>query len=193
MKKIKSSFLLLIMLFVAACGTSAEDEEQGSGDFLDELYAPSLHEGITPADPGTAYFEITGQRFDFTEVVCTIRDEPGAQRFRVDATGDTEGAGHLLYIDRQIGENIGWNWEDELVQFAQRLPQENEDDPAMWHSSMIQHERPRNGAVQWDHGGGASPVIRVVGDQATATGTMTAMMFHNQAFEGEFIATATCP
>lgn len=166
----------------------AEPAGSPSGDYLDELHADALHDGVAPADPGTAYIEIAGERIEFGEVECTVDETPGAQAFRATASQD---GGHLLYFAREIGPDIGWSWEDEYVQLALLDPVED-GDVDRYSNAMIQHERAEDGAPEWDWGEGPSPVIRVVGDQATATGVMEAMPFAEDPLTGEFVAAVTC-
>lgn len=171
-----------------AVDPGAGPADSTGGTYVDELHADALHDGVPPADPGTAYIEIAGERIEFGDVECSVADTPGAQAFRATASQDD---GHLLYFAREIGPDIGWSWEDEYVQLA-LLDPPGDDGTDRYSNAMIQHERAEDGAPEWDWGEGASPVIRVVGDQATATGVMAAMPFAEDPLTGDFIAAVTC-
>ncbi len=163
----------------------------GGGGYLDELYADSLHDGVTPAAPGTAYIEIAGERFDFEEVTCTLSEEPGAEKLYVHARGESTGAGHHLYFERAIGEDIGWNWEDEYFQLALLTP--DEDGTEQFSNSLIQHERAKGGDPEWAHGEGELPVLRIVGKEVTTVGALSAAPFAPDPVEGPYVAAVTCP
>lgn len=174
---------------------SAQTTETGEGspetitEYLDELYADSLHAGVTPAPAGTAYIEVAGERFEFESLDCTINDELERGQFIVAARGETSGSGHILYLSRQIGADIGFNFEDEHVQLALLMTENGE---SRMSNSMAQHEREQGEAAEWVHGSGTHPLVRVVGSQATATGTLKGVPFAPDPAEAEFVAAASC-
>lgn len=163
---------------------------EASADYLDELYAESLHEGVAPADPGTAYIEVAGERFEFESLSCTIHDEPDIGQFIVSASGETTDSGHTMYLSRQIGTEIGFNFEDEHVQLSLLTI---EDGEGRMSNSMAQHERAQGEPAEWVRGSGTHPLVRVVGDEATASGMLAGVPFAPNPAEAEFVAAATCP
>ena len=169
---------------------TGQDSPGTTADYLDELYSESLHEGVTPAPPGTAYIEVAGERFEFESLDCTINDEPGRRQFIVSAGGETTGSGHMLYLSRQIGSDIGFNFEEEHVQLALLVTENGENRMS---NSMAQHEREQGEPAEWVRGSGAHPLARVVGKEATATGALEGVPFAPDPTEAEFIAAATCP
>lgn len=192
-----------VAALVAGCGGDAtsvseaaaepvEDSGEGSSEVLDELYAESLHEGVEPASPGTAYIEVAGERIEFSDLDCIVDETPGASRFRVEARGDADGVGHILYLDREIGPEIGWSFEDELVQLALLTTAATEEAPDRFSNSLAQHGREEGEQPEWAEGSGPSPLIRAVGQQATATGSLDGAMFADAPLEGDFVAAATC-
>jgi len=172
---------------------TADQEPTATSDtvYLEELFAEALHEGITPAAPGTAYIEVAGQRFDFDEVTCSLGEKPGAEQLHIDVSEERSGSGHLMYIERSIGADIGWNWEDEFVQLA--VLGEAEDGSPQMSNSLVQHDRPEDGDPKWHRGEGVSPLIRIVGKEVTTTGSLGGVPFAPEPLEGEFVAAATCP
>lgn len=209
-----SAVALALLLAVTACAVPAEpspddatatgvdettgvDDGDGSGEggYLDELYADSLDDGVTPAEAGTAYLETAGQRFDFASVTCSLDDTPGAQRLSVTASDETTGAGHKLYLTREIGPDYGFNFENEHVQLAYLVLGEG-GAPDQFSNLMAQHARDEGEAPNWLEGSGESPLLRIVGKQVTATGAFDAVPFAPETSLGDaapFIAAATCP
>lgn len=160
-----------------------------SGEYLDDLYAASLHDGISPADPGTAYIEVAGERFEFENLDCTVADEPDRGQFIISAGGEATGSGHRLYLSRQIGSDIGFAFEEEHVQLSLLVV---EDGAEKMSNAMAQHERDQGEAVDWIRGSGSHPLVRVVGNEATASGVLEGVPFAHDPAEAEFIAAATC-
>ncbi|MGC0272804.1 hypothetical protein ACO0LV_07375 [Pseudactinotalea sp. Z1739] len=185
----------------APASSTEEAEEQDedaaapapSTDYLDELYADGLHEGVAPAAPGTAYIEIGGERFEFTTLSCTVNDEPGRGQFIVSASEESTGSGHRLYLSREIGADLGFNFENEHVQFAHLIDSGDDEAMAQYSNSMAQHGRDEGEEPDWLEGAGESPLVRAVGDEATAIGTLAGVMFAEEPLEGDFVAAATCP
>ncbi|WP_110588302.1 hypothetical protein [Microbacterium suaedae] len=163
---------------------------EGSADYLDELSSESLHEGVAPAAPGTAYIEVAGERFEFESLTCTLADEPDIGQFIAAANGETTGSGHSMYLSREIGTDIGFHFEDEYVQLALLVTEGGEDRMS---NSMAQHEREQGTSPEWVRGSGTHPLIRVVGNEATAMGVLDGVPFAPDPAEAEFIAAATCP
>lgn len=176
----------------AAQDAAAEAEPSGGDEPLGELRAEALHDGVTPADPGTAYLEVAGERFDFGEVACSVDDTPGAARLHVDARAEASGEGHRMYLERTIGEDVGWNWENEFVQLA-RLTPDGEDGAGLFSNSMSQYARDEGAEPEWQQGAGESPLIRIVEDRVTTTGTLEGIPMAPSPLEGEFVAAVTCP
>lgn len=58
---------------------------------------------------------------------------------------------------------------------------------------MAQHGRDEAEPPAWDWGDGTSPLVRVVGDEATAVGTLEGILLAPDPLEGDFVAAATCP
>lgn len=175
-------------------GASGDAGSAGDGDYLDELYAASLHEGVAPADPGTAYLEAGGERFEFTEIECSLDETPGASRLEVTASGEISGTPHKLYLKREIGPDIGFNLENEHVQLAYFVPGEG-GAADKYSNALSQHSRDEGEEPEWLQGAGESPLLRVVGDQVTATGELGAVPFNPDAGldDAGFVAAATCP
>lgn len=172
---------------------SGTDGGAGSSDYLDDLYADSLHDAVTPAAAGTAYIEIGGERFEFTTVDCSVHDTPGAAYVRITASDDAEGAGHKLYFDRTVGPDMGWSFEDEKVQLAlmTTLPGENETGAVS--NSMAQSQRDLDSDIEWLSGSADdSPMIRAVGSEVTASGVLQRVPGAPEPLEGDFVAAGTC-
>ena len=164
------------------------------GDYVEQLHSDSLHPGITPADPGTAYIEAAGQRIEFTTVQCSISEDARGENFNATASDDSAGAGHMLYMVRRIGPSVGWAWEDEHVQLALlTTPAGDGSNLARFSNSMAQQNRDQGGEPKWLSGSGQSPLVRLVGNQATGTGTLEGMVLAESPVEGDFVAALTCP
>lgn len=187
-----------VVVLLAGCASGAQensdpsqpaDPEQAAGH-LDELYSESLHEGVTPAAPGTAYLEVAGERFEFevSEFACSVSDEQDIGYFRV--TTSTDADGNQLLLNRDIGEGVGFHFEDEFVQLALMVTEGGE---SRMSNSMAQHEREQGEPAEWVRGSGTHPLIRVVGDEATASGVLEGVPFAPDPAEAEFVAAATCP
>lgn len=172
---------------------TSQDSPESTSDYLDELYSESLHEGVAPAPPGTAYIEVAGERFEFENLDCTINDQPGRGQFIVSASDDTSGSGHRLYFSREIGSDIGFNWENEHVQLALLTAPGGGESMGQYSNSMAQHSRDEGKPPEWLEGSGTSPLVRLVGNESTATGSLSEIMFADTPLAGEFIAAATCP
>lgn len=173
-----------------AAGAAEEGASEAPDEYLDELHSETLHESVTPAAPGTAYVEVAGERFEFESLNCTGNDEPGRGQFIVVASGETTASGHQLFLHRQIGADIGFHFEDEYVQLALLVEESGE---AKMNNSMAQHEREQGEPPVWVRGSGTHPLVRVVGQQATATGVLEGVPFAPNPEEAEFVAAATCP
>ena len=208
-----SAATLALLLATTACSSESEPaaaaadgedanaaaaaEPAGSGEgqsaYLDELYADALYEGVAPADPGTAYLEVAGERFEFADVQCSVDDTPGASRLEVTASGEAGGAPHKLYLKREIGPDLGFNLENEHVQLAYFVPGEG-GAADQYSNAMAQHSRDEGEEPAWSQGAGESPLLRIVGPEVTATGELGAVPFApDGAGDGQFVAAATCP
>lgn len=163
-------------------------------DHLEQLRAASLHDGVAPAEPGTAYIEIAGRRFDFATVTCAGSEGPRGETFNATASDDSDGVGHLLYMGRNIGPSVSWAWEDEHVQLALlATPAGTAGALDQFSNSMAQHNREQGEDPVWSTGAGQSPLVRIVGEQATAIGTLAGQAFAESPLEGDFVAALTCP
>lgn len=169
------------------------DGGAGNSDYLDDLYADSLHDAVTPAAAGTAYIEIGGERFEFTTVDCSVHDTPGAAYVRITASDDTEGAGHKLYFDRTVGPDMGWSFEDEKVQLALMTTMPSENETGAVSNSMAQSQRDLDSDIEWLSGSADdSPMIRAVGSEVTASGVLQRVPGAPEPLEGDFVAAGTC-
>lgn len=159
-------------------------------EFLDVLYSEELHTDVQPAAPGTAYIEVAGERFEFSDLTCTISEQPGREQFIVAAGQETTGAGHQLTLSRQIGADIGFSFEEEHVQLSLLVTQDGTEKMS---NTMAQHEREQGQPAQWIHGSGTAPLIHVVERQATARGVVAGVPHAPISTDSEFVAAATCP
>lgn len=202
-----------VLGLLAGCGTDTGDSSGGAGpapaqpvdaqatvspaggrDYLEQLHAESLYAGVTPAEPGTAYIRVAGRRIDFATVNCTGRQGPGGETFNATASDDGDEAGHMLYMVRNIGPSVSWAWEDEHVQLALLTTPAGEGQARNRYSnSLAQHNREQGADPVWSTGAGQSPLVRIVGEQATATGTLAGMLYAETPLEGDFVAALTCP
>ena len=174
----------------AASGANDQNEAGSSPDeTLDELFADAPHD-VPPAEPGTAYIEIDGTRLEFDEPSCEHAELEGGERFSVLATGNDSEFGPIeLRMVREIGPDLGWNWEDEFVQLTLigGVP-----DRELNSISMAQHGREQGGSPEWDHGSGPSPLIRTTGEEATATGNLGKFPMAQEPLTGDFVTAVHC-
>lgn len=170
--------------------TDQEAAPAASGAYLDTLYSDALHNGVAPASPGTAYIEAAGERYEFTDIACTISEEPGREQLIVNAGGEITGSGHRLYFSRQVGAELGFNFENEHVQLSVLT---GEGSAATMNNSMAQHARDLGEDPDWMFGEGESPLVRIVGGEVTAIGVLQRLPGAPSAVEGTFLAAATCP
>lgn len=162
--------------------------------YIEQLHADTLHRGVAPAEPGTGYIQIAGRRFEFATVNCTGSQGPGGETYSAAASDDGDGAGHMLYMARSIGPSVSWAWEDEHVQLARlTTPARAAATRDQFSHSTAQHSREQGAAPVWSAGSGQSPLVRIVGHQATAVGTLAAQAFGDSPLEGDFVAALTCP
>ncbi|MBE1457879.1 hypothetical protein H4W79_002093 [Nocardiopsis terrae] len=172
-----------------AGAVSDGEEDAAPGEALDELFADSLHD-VAPAAAGTAYIEVDGTRLEFDELSCEHMEAEGGERLSVLATGEDADLGPIeLRMTREIGPDLGWNWEDELVQLTLVGGTRDRELNSI---SMVQHGRERGGSPEWDHGSGPSPLIRAMGEEATATGTIADAPMSQDPLSGDFTAAAHC-
>lgn len=189
--------LSAVVILLAGCASDAQDnndppqpaDSEPAAGLLDELYSESLHEGVTPAAPGTAYLEVAGERFEFEVSVfaCSVSEEQNNSYFRV--TTSTDADGNQLLLNREIGTDIGFHFEDEFVQLALMVTEGGE---SRMSNSMAQHEREQGEPAEWVRGSGTHPLIRVVGAEVTAAGVLEGVPFAPDPAEAEFVAAATC-
>ncbi len=173
--------------------TDQDEDEAGSaaaGDDLDVLVADSLHPDVEAAEPGSAYIEFASDRLDFDDVECRIEDVPDAGVFEVTARGETGLGPAELRWSRTIGSGVGWAWEDEYVNLslvggtAERELNSN---------SMVTAQRDEDGETEWLSGSGTTPLVRLVGTEATAVGAFDGTPGSEDPLVGDFVAAVTCP
>ncbi|WP_159621343.1 hypothetical protein [Ruania rhizosphaerae] len=173
--------------------TDQDEDEAGSaaaGDYLDVLVADSLHPDVEAAEPGSAYIEFASDRLDFDDVECRIEDVPDAGVFEVTARGETGLGPAELRWSRTIGSGVGWAWEDEYVNLslvggtAERELNSN---------SMVTAQRDEDGETEWLSGSGTTPLVRLVGTEATAVGAFDGTPGSEDPLVGDFVAAVTCP
>ncbi|MFV2198631.1 hypothetical protein [Nocardiopsis sp. LOL_012] len=175
----------------SAGSVSGGDDADGaeSGAALDELFADALHD-VVSAEAGTAYIEVDGTRLEFDEPSCDHTEAEGGERLSVLATGNDAGLGPIeLRMTREIGPDLGWNWEDEFVQLTLIGGTPERELNSI---SMVQHGRERGGSPEWQRGSGPSPLIRAVGQEVTATGTLADAPMAQDPLSGAFTAAAHC-
>ena len=158
--------------------------------YQESLHAESLHDGVDQSSAGTAYLEVGPDRYEFTNVSCTIDDTPGASRATVTASRDDNG--HMLYVTREIGPDIGFDFENEHVQFAYLV---SDGETERYANFMAQHKRDDGNDPEWLMGFGTSPLVRVVGLDLTATGEFEAAVTIAGApsYDTAFTAAVSCP
>jgi hypothetical protein len=106
------------------------------------------------------------------------------------AGGETTGSGHQLYLSRKTGSDIGFTFEEELVQLALLVA---EDGAERMSNALAQHERAQGEPPAWIRGSGSHPLVRVVGNEATARGVLDGVPSATDPAEAAFVAAATCP
>src|SRR5690606_14557992 len=95
-------------------------------------------------------------------------------QFIVVAGGETTNSGHKLYLSRQIGSGIGFAFEEEHVQLALL---DTDGGEGKMSNSMAQHQREQGEPAEWMRGSGTHPLVRVVGNEATASGVLDGVPF----------------
>ncbi|QOR71583.1 hypothetical protein IM660_04640 [Ruania alkalisoli] len=175
-------------------GDTGQDEDEpgtaAAGGYLDVLLADSLHPDVDAAEPGSAYIEFASDRLDFDDVECRIEDVPDAGVFEVTAQGETALGRAEMRWSRTIGSGVGWAWEDEYVNLslvggtAERELNSN---------SMVTAQRDEGGDTEWLSGSGTTPLVRLVGTEATAVGSFDGTPGSEDPLVGDFVAAVTCP
>lgn len=165
------------------------DNGTGAGEALDELFTDTLHD-VASAATGTAYIEVDGTRLEFDEPTCEHVVEEGGERLTVLATGDDPDFGPIeLRMTREIGPDLGWNWEDESVQLTLIGGTPERELNSI---SMVQHGRDQGGSPEWAQGSGPSPLIRATSEEVTATGTLADAPMAEKPLSGDFTAAVHC-
>jgi len=156
--------------------TEAKSSEGGG---LDTLYAESLHDDVETAAPGAAYITINGERLDFTGLECDLTDLDGGSAVQFAVEGETSYGVTRLSVWRGIGWDVGFEYEEELIQVTHLQDAADANKPARWSTatnfSMAQNSGDEDGGIKWHRGDGPDPMLRIVGSDVTATGTLTGL------------------
>ncbi|UFU03751.1 hypothetical protein LQF12_03840 [Ruania suaedae] len=174
----------------AEASEQQEQQDAATADYLDVLFAESLHGDVHPAEAGRAYIEVAGERLDFDEVSCRIEDAPDAGVFEVVARGETAHGPTELAWSRTIGSGIGWAWEDEYVRLTLIGGTEQRE---LNDISTATAQREEGEEVEWLEGSGSTPLIRLAGTEASATGSLDPLPGAEDPLLGDFVAAVTCP
>lgn len=170
----------------ADSGSEAEVDSSGGGG-LDTLYADSLHDGVETAAPGAAYITLDGERLDFTGLECNVTELDGGSAVRFAVEGATSYGVTKLSVLRGIGWDVGFEYEEELIQVTHVENSGDGSSSVDWNSSsnfsMAQNSGDEDGGIKWRRGSGPDPMIRIVGSDVTATGTLSGM---RDAYGSEF-------
>lgn len=161
------------------------DSEAVMSGGIDTLESDALHAGVEPAAPNTAYIEIEGERLEFTGVECSITNDTDAEAVNFTIENETSYGPTELWVSRAIGWNVGFDYEEELVQlslvggeFAQ--------------ISMAQNSGEEDGSIEWHSGDGPDPLLTVMGSEVVATGTLEGHPGSDAPVAGEFVMAANC-
>ncbi|MBX9470990.1 hypothetical protein [Microcella sp.] len=163
--------------------------ESATGGGLDSLEADSLHDAVEPAAAGTAYIEIAGERLDFAGVECTADEREGAETVQFIVQGDTAYGRTELSLRRGIGPDLGFNYEEELVQVTHIGGTGGRE---LNDISNAQNGGDEDGSTEWFRGDGPDPMIRIVGSDISARGTLAGLPGAENPHEGEFVLAANC-
>lgn len=174
---------------------SGDDAESGeaepdvaSGAALD-FRADSLHDDVEPAAAGSAYIEAGGERFEFSDIECSIDDAANGGNFTLIVQAETHEGPTELRMIRAVGDT-GWAWVEDLVQLTLVGGTETRESNSI---AMAQLNVDESGnEVDWLSGDGTLPLIRVVDNQATASGALKGTMFSDDPAAGSFTAAANC-
>ena len=164
-------------------------DESSAGVGLDSLEADRLHDAVEPAAAGTAYIEIEGERLDFAGVECTADEREGAEILQFIVQGDTAYGRTELSLRRGIGPDLGFDYEEELVQVTHIGGTGGRE---LNDISNAQNGGDEDGTTEWFRGDGPDPMIRIVGSEVTATGTLAGLPGAENPHEGEFVLAAHC-
>ena len=174
--------------------SDTETKSFGEGG-LDTLYAESLHDGIETAAPGTAYITIDDERIDFTGLECNVTVGDGGSAVQFAVEGESSYGVTRLSVLRGIGWDVGSDYEEELVQVTHLKDAANVGSSLRWSSStnfsMAQNSGDENGGIKWRRGDGPDPMLRIVGSDVTAEGTLSGLR-DSYGSEYEFKMAANC-
>lgn len=170
-------------------GTDADAEDDASGGGLHDLYAAELHAGVDPAEPGTAYIIIEGERLDFTGVECTLTEVEDFDSLQFIVQNDTDYGVTELSVSRAIGVGRGFDYEEELVQVTHLGGTGGRE---LNDISIAQNAGAEDGSIEWYRGDGPDPMLQIVGSDVTATGTLGPFPGSENPSEGEFSLAANC-
>lgn len=174
--------------------SNTETQSSGGGG-LDTLYAESSHEDVETAAPGTAYINIDGERLEFTGLECDVTEGDGGSAVQFDVEGETSYGLTKLSVLRGIGWDVGFEYEEELIQVTHLQDAAGSGSPARWSTatnfSMAQNSGDEDGTINWHRGDGPDPMLRIVGSDVTAKGTLTGLA-DSYGSEFEFTMAANC-
>lgn len=170
----------------AADGSGADAQDEGaSGGGIDGLESDALPAGVEPAVAGTAYIEIDGERLEFTGLECSFTDQDDAEAVNFTVEGQTKYGTTELWVSRAIGWNVGFDYEEELVQVSLL-------DGEFAEISMAQNSGDEDGGIRWHRGDGPDPLLQVVGSDVMATGTLEGHPGSENPQAGAFVMAANC-
>jgi len=161
------------------------DQEASTGGGIDGLESAALPGGIESAAPGTAYIEIEGERLEFPGLECSFTDEEDAEAVNFTVEADTQHGLTELWVSRAIGWNVGFDYEEELVQVSLL-------DGEFAEISMAQNSGDEDGGTDWHRGDGPDPLLAVVGSEVMATGTLEGHAGSDNPEAGQFVMAAHC-
>lgn len=154
------------------------------------LFASTLHDLDMP-EPGVAWIEVDGERIELAVRSCRVDEVELGGLWQAFATVDDETHGPTqITIEREVGDGTHLALEYEMLQLTLLG---GTDTREMNGISMMQHRRYTNGGFKWLRGGGELPVLRIVGNQLTAKGTLEALPLAERPLTGDFALALTCP
>lgn len=128
---------------------------------------------------------IEGERLEFAGVECKFTDQEDAEAVNFTIKAETAHGPTGLWVSRAIGWNVGFDYEEELVQVS-LLGGE------FARISMAQNSGDENGGIRWHRGDGPDPLLAVVGTSVMATGTLQGHPGSESPLAGDFVMAANC-
>lgn len=166
-----------------------EKEDTKSGEPA-ELFVSTLHDLDMP-EPGAMWIEVDDERIELAVTSCKYVDLDRGERWEAFANVDDETHGPTqITIKREVGDGTRFPFEYELLQLTLVGGTETRE---MNGISMMQHSHYKKDGFKWLRGGGEVPVLRIVGDQMTAKGTLEAAPFAERPLKGDFALALSCP